>query len=95
MGGPGVSRDLRLVLFGDGAWAANALRRLHRGPHRILGVFLRHEPSDASLAEAAVGIGVHRAPATRCERAVVIEELRRLGPDLGLSIAYNQIFSRR
>lgn len=94
MGGPRVSRDLRLVLFGDGAWAASALRRLHRGPHRILGVFLRHEPSDASLSDAAAacGIPVHQPPAVNA--TVVIEDLRRLEPDLGLSVAYNQIFRR-
>ena len=36
-----MTTALSVVLFGDGAWAADTLRALQDTPHRVLGVVLR------------------------------------------------------
>ena len=58
MVGPALDRTLRLVLFGDGRWAADALERLARGPHQVVGVVVRERPSDGALQQAAQSLGV-------------------------------------
>jgi len=96
--GPGVARpqgkSLRVVLFGDGQWAADTVERLAPGPHRVVGVVLRVRPTDATLDDAARRAGI---PVKQFAN-VNGDELRRwldsVAPDINLSIAFDQIVRR-
>src|SRR5256885_16954606 len=91
MVGPALERTLRLVVFGDGRWAADALRRLAHGRHHVVGVVVRERPSDGALVQAAQGLGVPVLRTHDVNDPGFVECLKSLGPTLGLSIAYNQI----
>jgi methionyl-tRNA formyltransferase len=82
---------LRLVLLGDGEWAARSLERLQATPHDVIAVLQRVRPTDSSLADAArrFGIPVH-APA-RVNAPEVGRMLATFAPGLLVSIAYDQI----
>src|SRR5207249_2429017 len=91
MVGPALERSLRLVLFGDGRWAADALERLARGPHQVVGVVVRERPSDGALQQAAQSLGVPVLRPHDVNDPAFLDCLQSLTPGLGLSIAYNQI----
>src|SRR6266550_4099778 len=91
MVGPALERTLRLVLFGDGRWAADALRRLAHGRHHVVGVVVRERPSDGALVDAAQRLGVPVLRPDDVNDPGFVECLKSLEPTLGLSIAYNQI----
>jgi len=91
MVGPALERTLRLVLFGDGRWAADALRRLAHGRHHVVGVVVRERPSDGALVDAAQRLGVPVLRPHDVNDPGFVECLKSLEPTLGLSIAYNQI----
>lgn len=96
MAGSGLTheRPLRLVLFGDGAWAADSLRLLHGGPHPVAAVVLRARPSDDTLGAMCTRLGVPVLQPENAAAPAFIAELQALEPDLGLSISYNQILRR-
>jgi methionyl-tRNA formyltransferase len=92
--GSGVSRPLRIVVFGDGAWAAASAERLQDGPHRVVCLVGRRRPTDGALAGAAATMGVPLWCPDRVDAPETLEILRTYTPDLALSIAYDQIFRR-
>jgi len=94
MGGLALDRSLRLVVFGDGPWAAKSLRRLQQGRHRVVAVVLRECPSDPTLGEATRALRLPVLQPRDVNDPAFVECLRALTPDLGLSIAYNQILRR-
>lgn len=82
---------LRLVLFGDGAWAARSLDRLLAEGHEVASVVARRHPTDGALNEAAER---NRLPVLAPERVNTHEFLARvasLRPDLCVSVSYDQI----
>lgn len=84
----------RIVLFGDGPWAARSLELLAAEGYPIAGVIERVQPSDTSIVDVSRAIG---APVLRPEKASASEfvaELAAMEPELGLSISYNQILRR-
>lgn len=91
---PARGSRLRLVLLGDGRWAADTLRRARADGHDVAAVVERARPSDGALAAAAheCGAQVLRHPHVNAPAAVA--ELRALGADLLLSVAYDQILRR-
>lgn len=91
MGRPGVTTSLRLVFLADGVWAADSIRRLHGGPHRVIGIVGRERPSDPSVARVAAELGIPLWAPERVNHPPVMALLRELAPDLGVSVAYNQI----
>jgi methionyl-tRNA formyltransferase len=92
--GPGVSRSLRIAVFGDGEWAAGSLARLLQGPHQVVCVVGRPRTADTALADAAVGAGVPLLRPARVNAPEALAALEAHAPELGLSIAYDQIFRR-
>jgi methionyl-tRNA formyltransferase len=83
---------MRILLFGDGAWAANSLMRLQQTERaQIVGVVLRSSPSDDTLARVAQEFGLRVFRPENVNEAEFVELVRRLNPDLNLSISYNQI----
>jgi methionyl-tRNA formyltransferase len=81
----------RIVLFGDGTWAANSLLRLARAKHQIAGVVVRTRPSDDSLVEAARSHGLPIFQPASVNALDFVRTIAELAPDLNLSISYNQI----
>jgi methionyl-tRNA formyltransferase len=91
MDGPRLRRPLRLVLFGDGLWAALTLDRLIEGPHAVAGVVLRQRPSDETLEQAASRHGIPILQPSRVNTEEFVTRLRAMAPDLIVSVAYDQI----
>jgi len=83
--------SLRIVLLGDGEWAARSLDALQRAGHRAVAVVLRERPSDDSLGRAAREAGLPVRQPHDVNAVELRDWLRALEPDLLLSIAYNQI----
>lgn len=87
-----MSRGLRLALFGDGAWAADALSRIQQGPHEVAAVVLRRTPSDRTLEAVAREFGLPVLQPVKVNTPTMVDSLRGAGVELGLSVAYDQIF---
>ena len=85
---------MRVLLFGDGRWAANSLVALCEAGHVITAVVLRVHPSDPELEQAARERGIPLLQPAKVNAPEFISELGSVSPDVGLSIAYNQIFRR-
>jgi methionyl-tRNA formyltransferase len=82
---------MRLVLFGDGAWASRSLRRLADQGHAVPAVVLRQRPTSPCLASAARDLGaVVLQPADPSEPEAVAAVASH-APDLILSVAYDRI----
>lgn len=92
MGGPPVTpaRPLRILLFGDGAWAAATLDRL-LGRHAVVAVVLRSRPSDRTLQDAAESHGIALLQPADVNAPAFVERMRCLAPELALSVSYDQI----
>jgi methionyl-tRNA formyltransferase len=85
---------LRVVVFGDGAWAANSLVRLARQNHSIAGVVVRAQPSDDLLIAAARSLGLPIFQPANVNTADFVDTIAAVAPDLNISISYNQILRR-
>jgi methionyl-tRNA formyltransferase len=83
---------VRIVLFGDGAWAAHSLKALSQSGRTVVAVVVRFEPSDPELQMAAEQAGIPVMQPAKVNDEAFLCRLRELSPDLGISIAYNQIF---
>lgn len=82
---------LRVVLLGDGPWAARTLEQLQPTLHVVAAVVLRARPSDQSLADAAERLGIPVLQPDRINDHASITAIAALRPDVLLSIAYDQI----
>jgi methionyl-tRNA formyltransferase len=81
---------MRILLFGDGAWAAGSLLQL-AADHNPIGVVIRKSPSDHALEEAAKKVGLPVFQPDNVNATEFVEKVAALSPDLSLSISYNQI----
>ncbi len=83
---------MRIILFGDGAWATRSLVRLHQTKRwQVAGLVLRVEPSDPTLAKTARDLSIPILCPQKINAPEFVEQIRVLAPDLNLSISYNQI----
>ena len=82
---------LRIAIYGDGQWAAATLACLTDAGHRIAAVVLRQSPTDASLGDAAARLRVPVLQPGKINAPDVVREIAAFQPDLGVSVAYNQI----
>src|SRR5258705_12341324 len=90
-----VTVPMRILLFGDGAWATRSLVRLHQAERwEGVGIVLRVEPSDATLASTARDLSIPIFRPEKINAPEFVEQVRVLAPDLNLSISYNQILGR-
>ena len=80
-----------LVYFGDGFWATKCLQRLSNEGHRALAVVLRCRPSDDTLPEFAESVGIPVCAPGRVNAPEFVDWVRSLGPDLNISMSYDQI----
>ncbi len=84
-------KPARVLLFGDGGWAAETLLRLAADGREIAAVVARAQPTDGSLAAAAARLDVPVLRPARVNCAASVAALAALTPDLILSVAYDQI----
>lgn len=88
---PRRTRTARVLLYGDGSWAAATLVRLLAEGHEVPAVVLRARPSDGTLAEAAHAAGVPVLQFGRANGADALDAVRALAPEVILSVAFNEI----
>jgi methionyl-tRNA formyltransferase len=85
---------VKLVFFGDGAWAANSLRRLQQGGHEILAVVVRCRPSTEEPAETARSLGLPILQPADANSLEFVSRVRGFTPELNLSVSYDQVIRR-
>ncbi len=85
---------MRLLFFGDGAWAANSLRRLAARPWPVAAVVLRCRPSGEALSDAAHALGLPTLQPANVNSPEFLEIVRSFHPDLNVSVSYDQIVRR-
>ncbi|MGE5716069.1 MAG: methionyl-tRNA formyltransferase [Acidobacteriota bacterium] len=85
---------MRLVFFGDGAWAAKSLVRLHQDGHEIPAVVVRRRPTSGEPAETARSLGMPVLQPADANSAEFVARLRGDSPELNLSVSYDQIIRR-
>lgn len=84
---------MRILFFGDGHWATLSLRQLVRD-HQILGIVLRTSPTDPGLAQAAREFNLPVFSPPKVNASTFLDLIRRLSPELNLSVSYDQIIRR-
>ncbi len=90
-----MSKKLRITFFGDGAWAAKSVTGLLQNGHEIAAVVLRTNPSDSTLQQQAVRLGVPIYRPSRVNDPQFVREVEKLNSDLNISVSYNQILGSR
>ena len=85
---------MRLLFFGDGQWAAVSLRRIAARPWSVAAVVLRRRPSSEALAEAARELALPILQPGNVNSPEFLEIVRSFGPDLNVSVSYDQIVRR-
>lgn len=83
---------MRIVLFGDGLWAADTLLRLREEGHDVAAVVVRVRQGDHELESMAHSLGIPILQPAHVNAPDVVASIQALAADLHLSIAYNQIF---
>lgn len=85
---------MRILYFGDGRWATLGLKQLVEEGYHLLGVVLRTQPTDPSLALEARGFGLPIYQPRRVNASEFVRSIVDLAPDLNLSVSYDQILRR-
>src|SRR5262249_3537256 len=83
--------SMKILFFGDGQWAAVSLRRLIARRWNVGAVVLRRQPSGEALGEAARQFGLPVLQPGRVNSPEFLEIVRSFGPDLSVSVSYDQI----
>ena len=83
---------MKILFFGDDDWAARALTRLVTDGHVVCGVVIRVEPRNGALAEAAGHLRVPVLQPADVNAGAFVESVKRLAPDVIVSVSYDQIF---
>lgn len=86
---------MRIVLLGDGRWAALTLKRLLDDGHEVPLVVLRRSPSEPDLSTLASDAGIPTASPGSINNQETVERLSDLESDLLFSISYDQILRRQ
>lgn len=82
---------MKILFFGDGRWASDSLARLLSDQRQVVGVVVRTNPTGPELVRLAEEQGLPVFKPENVNAAPFIEALRSLGPDLNLSVSYDQI----
>jgi methionyl-tRNA formyltransferase len=85
---------MRIVLFGDGRWAADTLQRLSSDGHDVAAVVVRARASDSLLENAATAMRIPVQRPAGVNAPAFVTSLAALAPDLGVSVSYDQILRR-
>ena len=82
---------MRILFFGDGAWATRSVERLAQEGWTLLGVVARTNPTDGRLFTVAEQLGLTIFQQKKVNAPDFVSQVRALKPDLNLSVSYNQI----
>ena len=85
---------MRILFFGDGAWATNSLQRLVQEGWTLLGVVVRIKPTDPALLTEAESLQLPVFQPRRVNDPDFVTQVANLQPDLNLSVSYDQILRR-
>jgi len=84
---------MKILFFGDGAWAADSLRRI--APRwEICAVVQRLRPSSEALADFVGELGLPLLQPRNVNSPEFLEIVRSFAPDLNVSVSYDQIVRR-
>ena len=85
---------MKILFFGDGAWATASLRSLAEEGFPIVGVVLRRLPTDPALSELASELKLPIFQPTKVNDTEFISSVKALKPDINLSLSFDQILKR-
>lgn len=85
---------MRILFFGDGAWATSSLLRLAQEGWDLLGVVVRVRPTDPGLQIAAAKLRLPLFQPERVNDAEFVGQVAALHPDLNISVSYDQLLRR-
>ncbi len=85
---------MKILFFGDGAWAAESLRRIARRPWPVSAVIVRQRPSGDALERAAKELGLPVLQPGNVNSVEFLEIVRSFAPELNVSVSYDQIVRR-
>jgi methionyl-tRNA formyltransferase len=85
---------MRILFFGDGAWATESLQRLIEEQHTILGVIVRSKPSDPNLMALAEENKLQLHQPAKVNAPAFVQQLAKTKPELNISVSYDQIIHR-
>jgi methionyl-tRNA formyltransferase len=85
---------MRILIVGDGPWAANTLLHLVEAGHDIAAVVLRKRPSDESLEKAARSLELKILQPEQVNADAFVKDVQDMDIELGISIACDQIMRR-
>jgi len=83
---------MRIIIVGDGLWAAKSLNALVEEGFIVVAVVERQIPSDSYLRDRATILDIPVYRLRDINSVDSVEKLGNLQPDLIVSIAYDQIF---
>ncbi|RME57113.1 methionyl-tRNA formyltransferase [Candidatus Parcubacteria bacterium] len=84
----------RLLIFGDGEWATNSLKRLLQEKWEIAGIVARVKPTDPKLLKLAKEFRLPVFQPANVNRETFVSQVNALQPDLNISISYDQILQK-
>ena len=82
---------MRILTFGDGAWATSSIEALAREGWTLVGIVARVNPSDVELLKTGEKLGLPVLQPTNVNTPDSLAQLTALKPDLGVCISYDQI----
>lgn len=82
---------MRVLLLGDGEWATRTLDRLLADDHEIPRVITRRDPSGEGFQDRAREADIPVSQPRDINGDEIAETIAKDGPDLGLSVSYDQI----
>ncbi len=85
---------MRILYFGDGLWATKCLQRLLDNNHQVVAVILRCKPSDSTLEELALQVGIPVRTVDKVNTSDFVNWVYSQKPDLNISMSYDQIFHK-
>ena len=83
---------MKILFFGDGEWGTRSFARLLRESQQIVGLVVRAKPTDPDIIRLAEDNGLPVFNPDSVNSPQFIATVKKLNPDLNLSVSYDQIF---
>lgn len=83
---------MRILFFGDGAWATDSLKALIKEGHDLLGLVIRKVPTDPNLLELGQEKNIQLFRPDKVNDPDFVAHMGGLEPEINLSVSFDQIF---
>ncbi len=83
---------MRILFFGDGAWATDSLKALINEGHDLLGLVIRKVPTDLSLLKLGQENNIMIFQPEKVNDPDFVQQVRELDSEINLSVSFDQIF---